>query len=96
MNTPFYKKPRWKRKRAKILKRDEYMCRECKRYGKTTPATTVHHIHPLDSYPELALVSNNLISLCATCHDAMHDRTSRELTGAGDQWMQRVSPPSQN
>lgn len=43
----FYKKKTWIRKREKILKRDEYLCRECKRYGKTTQATTVHHIIPL-------------------------------------------------
>lgn len=88
----FYKTSKWKAKRERILKRDEYLCRECKRYGKSTQATTVHHAYPLEQYPELALVSNNLVSMCSSCHDSMHDRTSRELTEAGEKWKQRVSP----
>ncbi|MGK5510479.1 HNH endonuclease, partial [Brevibacillus formosus] len=53
MGQPLYKSRRWKRKRATILRRDQYMCRESKRYGKTEPTTTVHHIYPLEFYPEL-------------------------------------------
>jgi 5-methylcytosine-specific restriction protein A len=90
----FYKSSKWKRKRAVILRRDEYMCRECKRYGRTTPATTVHHVYPLEQYPELALVSANLVGMCAACHDAMHDRDARELTARGNEWKDRVPPPS--
>lgn len=86
----FYKDPRWIRKRANILRRDEYMCRQCKRYGKTTAATTVHHIHPLDQRPDLALVNDNLLSLCNKCHDGMHDRNSRELTELGMEWVGRI------
>lgn len=88
----YYKRPQWKRKRVRILKRDDYLCRECKRYGKTTEATTVHHINPLEQYPELALVSINLISFCTKCHDKMHDRTSGILTELGEQWRERVAP----
>ena len=86
----FYKSDKWKHKRARILRRDEYLCRECKRYGRTTPAMTVHHTHPLESYPTLALVSANLISMCNPCHDSMHDRTSGALTAAGERWKERV------
>lgn len=42
----FYKLKKWKEKRKRILRRDEYLYQECKRYGKDTPATTVHHIIP--------------------------------------------------
>jgi 5-methylcytosine-specific restriction endonuclease McrA len=89
---PFYKSRRWQNKRVKILRRDEYLCQECKRYGKTTPATTVHHIIPLEQRPELALVSTNLLSLCSVCHDKMHDRTTCELTAVGEYWKEKVSP----
>jgi 5-methylcytosine-specific restriction enzyme A len=89
----FYKSQKWKRKRAVILRRDEYMCRECKRYGRTTAATTVHHAYPLELYPELALVSENLISLCGSCHDSLHDRDARELTAKGNEWREKASPP---
>lgn len=86
----YYKKKTWILKRVRIFKRDDYLCRECKRYGKTTAATTVHHINPLEQYPELALVSVNLISFCTCCHDKMHDRTSGILTALGEQWRERM------
>lgn len=88
----FYKTTRWKHKRARILKRDEYCCRQCKRYGKNRTATTVHHINPLETYPELRLESWNLISLCSTCHDKMHDRINDSLTPLGMEWVERVAP----
>ena len=88
----FYKSRKWKRKRETILKRDEYLCRECRRYGRTTPATTVHHIVPLEQNRKLALVSGNLVSLCDACHNAMHDRDTGQLTAKGFAWAERVSP----
>jgi len=90
MNQSLYKTPRWKRKRVTILRRDEYMCQQSKRYGKTEPATTVHHIYPLEIYPELALIDWNLVSLCDKQHNAMHDRTSHEMTALGMEWQERV------
>lgn len=89
-----YKDKRWIRKRKVILKRDEYRCKECKRYGKTTEATTVHHVKPARYYPELRFENKNLISLCGKCHDGMHDRTSNELTAKGIEWVNRLYPPS--
>lgn len=86
----FYKSKQWKGKREVILKRDEYLCRECKRYGKTTPAVTVHHILPLEFYYEYRLISWNLISLCNKCHEGMHNRLTNELTEIGLQWVERV------
>jgi 5-methylcytosine-specific restriction endonuclease McrA len=90
--TSFYKTARWKNKRERVLRRDHYMCQECKRYGKTTPAQTVHHINTLERFPELALVSANLISLCNACHEQMHDRLTGELTQAGERWREKVAP----
>ena len=89
----FYKRGKWKHKRERILRRDEYMCQECKRYGKTTPASTVHHIIPIEARLELALVSANLISLCDSCHNSFHDRTTGALTAAGERWKEKVPPP---
>jgi 5-methylcytosine-specific restriction enzyme A len=86
---PFYKDKRWIKKRANVLKRDDYLCRECKRYGKTTPATTVHHIFPLKDYPEHKLNSDNLYSCCNTCHNTFHDRDSNELTVVGMKILER-------
>jgi len=90
----FYKTARWKSKREKVLRRDEYLCRECKRYGKTTAAATVHHIHPAEKHPEWRLASWNLVSLCDGCHNKMHDRDNEALTALGQSWVDRVPPPS--
>ena len=86
----FYKATVWKNKRERILKRDEYVCRECKRYGKTTAATTVHHVIPLEKQPDLKYSNDNLISLCRKCHDKMHDRINNKLTKAGEEWVSRI------
>lgn len=89
MATSFYKTCRWNKKREVILKRDNYLCRECSRYNKTTAADTVHHIYPMQEYPELKMVNDNLVSLCNKCHEGMHDRTSRLLTDKGMEWVRR-------
>lgn len=84
-----YNSVRWKSKRKRILKRDEYLCQESKRYGIRVIATTVHHIYPVEQYPELAYENWNLISLSSEMHNAMHDRESHEITELGKQWQAR-------
>lgn len=92
---PFYKQKKWISKRNRILRRDEYLCRQCKRYGKVTGAYTVHHIYPLEDYPEYKLTSDNLLSLCAECHGKMHNRKTNELTELGEMWKSKIllNPP---
>ena len=67
-----YKTKKWKKKRAAILRRDKYLCQECKKYGRMRDAVTVHHIKHADTNPELAYVDSNLTSLCQACHNKMH------------------------
>ena len=74
----FYLTKAWKNKRKAILKRDDYLCRECKRYGRIRQATVVHHIKHLDKYPELALTPSNLISLCNDCHNKAHPEKAKK------------------
>lgn len=62
----------WKKKRIRILRRDKYQCQYCKRYGKRTEATEVHHIKHYADYPELGLADSNLVSLCHACHNKQH------------------------
>lgn len=78
-----YNQKRWDVKRINILKRDGYTCKRCSRYGKIREASTVHHIYPVEFYPELAFINWNLISLCGQCHNRMHDRDTHELTQEG-------------
>ena len=86
----FYNKSEWKCKREQILSRDFYECQDCRRrleeasekgivlHGEDRTiraANEVHHIKELKEYPELALVYENLISLCTQCHNIRHGRS---------------------
>lgn len=62
----------WKHLRLRALRRDGFMCQECKRYGRVRQATEVHHKKPVDSYPEFAFCLDNLVSLCHACHNKKH------------------------
>lgn len=85
---------RWQALRARALKRDGYKCREAARYGRQVQAEVVHHIWPVEDYPEYAYCLWNLISLSASAHDAMHDRKTRKLTALGLAWKNRTPPRS--
>lgn len=88
-----YKSRRWLAKRRVILLRDRFQCRECRRFGIAAEASVVHHAYPAEDFPEYAWEAWNLISLCAACHNAMHDRETGALTSRGLAWRRRVSPP---
>lgn len=85
-----YNSKLWKNKRISILSRDRWECQDClKRVkaGEQLPgydskihrAVTVHHIKELKDYPELALNDENLISLCAKCHNIRHGREPQKF-----------------
>ncbi|WP_234288650.1 HNH endonuclease [Listeria ivanovii] len=86
---PFYLTQKWKRKRKKILRRDEYLCQEAKRYGRTESAEMVHHIFTREEYPEIEFEDWNLISLSNRSHNSMHKRESHELTREGLRWQEK-------
>ncbi|MEK4494485.1 HNH endonuclease [Ureibacillus sp. FSL W8-0352] len=88
----FYDTKAWRRKRKSILARDGHECRECKRYGRSREAKTVHHCNPIETHWEFRLKSWNLISLCFQCHELMHDRESHTLTELGEYWREKVTP----
>jgi 5-methylcytosine-specific restriction endonuclease McrA len=44
------------------------VCQRCWR----VPTEIVHHIKPIDQYPELRLDWDNLQSLCRKCHGDVH------------------------
>jgi 5-methylcytosine-specific restriction endonuclease McrA len=68
----FYRSAIWLKKRADILSRDNNECQKCKSKGKFKKATCVHHKKHLKDRPDLALVDDNLISLCDSCHCEEH------------------------
>lgn len=69
----FYNSPEWRHKQKVILRRDHYQCQLCKRYGKIREASIVHHKLELALYPELAMDNDNLVSVCKSCHNKLHD-----------------------
>ena len=68
----FYKWKEWKVVRAYCLKRDHNECQICKRNGKQSRATTVHHVKHVIDNPLKALDSNNCESICNRCHNKEH------------------------
>lgn len=91
MGQSFYKSKRWKRLRAAVLARDSYQCQESKRYGKAVAANTVHHVFPMEDYPEYRWEAWNLISLSTDIHNEMHDRNTGKLTRKGRDLMERIA-----
>lgn len=60
----------WKRKRAEILERDQYVCRLCLSRGIISNKNLeVHHIVPIKVNQELKLADDNLITVCGLCHE---------------------------
>lgn len=88
-----YKARRWERLRAQVMRRDGYRCQLSKRYGKSVPADLVHHIYPVDEFPEYAFESWNLIAVSRAAHNKLHDRDSDKLTAEGVALMRRTIPP---
>ena len=59
-NTPEHRQ--WRRE---VLRRDGNACRECDEEHNNSH---VHHIKPLEKYPDLATDIDNGITLCGNCH----------------------------
>lgn len=96
-NDPFdYKGKRWRHLSERILRRDGYQCQLSKRYGKRVQAELVHHIYPVDEYPEYAYCPWNLISLSRAMHNRLHDRNTGKLTAEGVALMRRTKPRENN
>lgn len=75
------------------MRRDGYRCQLSKRYGKSVPAELVHHIYPVDEFPEYAFEPWNLVAVSRAAHNKLHDRDSDKLTAEGVALMRRTSPP---
>lgn len=48
------------------------LCEMCLEQGIERPTDVVHHVKPVDKFPELRLVMGNLKSLCTPCHESVH------------------------
>lgn len=51
------------------------LCEACLLKNIERPLDVVHHIKPIEFYPELRLVMENLQSLCSWHHEAIHGKS---------------------
>ena len=75
----FYHSKEWQAVRRRVLQRDNYLCQVCKRAGRITPATTVHHIKAVRVDYSKRLDPNNLETICKACHNAEHNERTKSL-----------------
>lgn len=64
--------PRWQRKRLEILQRDEFTCQVCYDSESTLH---VHHKHYHKGRMPWEYADEELVTLCATCHEGMDDQS---------------------
>lgn len=71
----FYHSKEWRQVRKEVLKRDKKECQICKSLGKVTlDNLLVHHIYILEYYYSKRLDIDNLITVCHSCHELIHNR----------------------
>ena len=63
---------RWKNKRLKILKRDNYTCRHC---GSKDNLQVHHLIYKTGGVPPWDYRNSDLLTLCVNCHNEVHRTT---------------------
>lgn len=81
----------WERKRAAILRRDRYRSQLSARYGKAVQGNTVHHILPVEFFPEYMWMDWNLITVTEKEHNGLHDRETHRLTDEGMKLARRTA-----
>ena len=87
----FYKTNKWVALRNTALIRDKYMCQNCKANNKAVNADCVHHVFPIESYPQYSYELWNLMSLCTKCHDEMHNHYTGELSKKGMLFLRAIA-----
>lgn len=70
----FYHSPAWEALRQQVLARDAYLCQQCLREHRITPADTVHHIVSIKQDWSRRLDPSNLEAICRACHNRLHGR----------------------
>lgn len=78
-----YNGKRWQQKRKHILIRDGWTDQYLKRQGIKTEAKLVHHILPVETYPEHQWQDWNLISVSVSTHRHLHDKYTGALSPDG-------------
>ena len=88
---PFYNSKRWRHLREVILRRDSFMDQLELRAGYHVEAETVHHIFPLEKYPQYKWQSWNLVAVSRSTHELLHNRITGELSAAGEKLLRETA-----
>ena len=70
----FYSSDPWRLKREKIKDKDNGCCLLCLNEHKSKSMDTVHHIIELKEDWNKRFEEDNLISLCESCHQVVHNK----------------------
>lgn len=69
----------WQKLRLWVLRRDRYLCQECLRNGRVTPATEVDHIKP--KFEGGTDEACNTQGICRLCHKVKTQREALRARG---------------
>jgi len=80
----FYSSVAWKQLRDLVKHRDAFLCQDCLKVGRYSPAEIVHHVVEVTpgnvDNANITLNPENLISLCRECHAIRHGARQRRYT----------------
>lgn len=94
----FYNSTAWNQLRHQALERDNYECQHCKEEGKVTVDSikekgkhkkivlNVDHKFGIETYPKLALVLDNLQTLCIYHHNVKEGRVFTGQNRKSKKW----------
>jgi len=72
--------PRWQKKRLEILELGEWKCKFC---TDTKESLHVHHLMYHDKLEPWQYENNEMVVLCATCHNKLHSLDTTEIIQKG-------------
>lgn len=73
----FYNSSDWKALRNYKFGMADGLCENCKKKGIVRAGREVHHIIPIEQDYSKRLDIDNLVLLCPSCHQEMHNRDSQ-------------------
>ena len=73
----FYNSPAWKALRNYKFGAADGLCERCLAKGIVRAGREVHHIIPIEQDYSKRLELNNLILVCPSCHQELHERDSQ-------------------
>ena len=100
MSSTAYKKKKGLKLKADRIWRDKFVGEFCEICGGTWNVTG-HHFYYKGSFAHLRYNKNNCITLCGTCHFALHHQDPKTVTDniiriRGEEWHEKLKKESQD